>query len=210
MKNQRFMKLLKELDEAINNPLERQRKVWKERNLILPILIESEKMPTEKLLSLARKIKPLVRVHGQKKMNPESSKKGTKLVFIKPCDIRQSFYYNFTFCLDAELDDDNKVLYAKNLKEVGHFTCFHRYGGYWQFLRPGVDEVLQQLPSYIDVEQVDAFEICFPSLNPADVYNSAIDRHVSTVILYKLQDGLPEKVKQQDVIIADKVYPFNG
>ena len=57
------------------------------------------------------------------------------------------------------------------------------------FLRPGVDEVLQQLPAELDDGGDAVFEVRFASLRPEDVFNAAIDRHVSEVIVYRLSSG---------------------
>lgn len=74
------------------------------------------------------------------------------------------------------------------------------------FLRPGVDEVLQQLPAELDDGGDAVFEVRFASLRPEDVFNAAIDRHVSEVIVYRPVNGLPEEVKRQPVIVSDKTY----
>ena len=97
---------------------------------------------------------------------------------------------------------------VEGLEEVARFICYHRYGGYHMFLRPGVDEVLQQIPEDVSIDEISAFEIKFASDKVREIYSVAVDRHVSTVILYGIACGLPEVIKKQPVIVGHKVYPY--
>ena len=165
----------------------------------------SEEMPEDKLLEMARRIKPLVRMVDGRKLHVGEKISNSYLVYTQPFDVRDSYYYNFQ-PKHAVCGKDGKPMKVEGLKEVGRFICYHRYGGYWLFVRPGVDEVLQQLPVEFADRQIDAFEIEFSSDACHDIWNAKIDRHISTVILYALENGLPEEVKNQSVIINEKSY----
>ena len=144
------------------------------------MLVESEKMTVDVLLERAWRIKPLMRIckAEKRKADPEDNDKVTYLVFTKPVDLRQSYYYGYSYRESTVFADDGRPLPTGKLQEVGRFICYHRYGGYWMFA----------------------------SLRPEDVFNAAIDRHVSEVIVYRPVNGLPEEVKRQPVIVSDKTY----
>lgn len=205
---QNFERKLENLKELLLNPQNVQRKVYEERNRIIPMLVESEKMTVDVLLERAWRIKPLMRIckAEKRKADPEDNDKVTYLVFTKPVDLRQSYYYGYSYRESTVFADDGRPLPTGKLQEAGRFICYHRYGGYWMFLRPGVDEVLQQLPAELDDGGDAVFEVRFASLRPEDVFNAAIDRHVSEVIVYRPVNGLPEEVKRQPVIVSDKTY----
>ena len=200
------------LKEMIQNPVAFHKKVAEEYERIVPMLIASEEMSTYELVRRAKKIKPLIRLSGKCKIFQHDElvdAKDSRLFFVKPTDVRQSYFFNFDIKTSLECGEKGVPLEAKGLKEVGRFICYHRYGGYYGCLRPGVDEVLQQLPEEFDIEKISAFELVFASSDFRDVYNSYVDRHVSTVILYELEDGLPEKVKDQHVFVGGVSYPFD-
>ena len=203
-----FEQQLENLHDFTHNHIELMIKISKDSKRILQMLSVSEDMSEEELVSRARKIKPLVRIgKSGKKLAPGEVDENSKLVYVKPNNLYGS--YLFAFEPDWIVRDENqKIIEAIGLKEVGRFICYHRYGGYCMFLRPGVDEVLQQLPEDVDIEQISAFEIVFNSDAMHDIYNNVIDRHVSMVSLYGIDGGLPEKVKKQVVVIEDKVYPY--
>ena len=94
----------------------------------------------------------------------------------------------------------------EDLEEVARFTCYHRYGGYYGFFRPGVDEVLSQIPPGVDLDQVSAFEIHVDSLSSGEVFDAILNRHVTTVILYKITHGLPRRIARQKVNCDDQKY----
>lgn len=204
-----FERNYENLKEMIHNPAAFQRKVAQERNRIVSKLIKSEKISIEELIARARKIKPLIRVANNRKvfqMNDVLNAKESRLYFVKPVDVRQSYFFNFDIKRSIETTEDGNLLEAKKVKEVGRFICYHEYGGYYAFLRPGVDEVLQQLPEDIDIDKISAFEIVFASSDLREIFNYEVDRHVSTVILYELEGGLPEEMKRQSVIVSGVSY----
>lgn len=155
-------------------------------------LIESELMPKETLIQLAHRIKPLMRSSNEEK---------DTLYWCKPVPLKQSFFYNFS--KEAIVHNaDGKILPVTDLEKVCEFTCYHRYGGYYAFLRPGMDEVIQQFPPHLlaDENAEYAIELEFASMNVYDIYEKILDRHVSTVIVYRLKDGLPQELREQEVI----------
>lgn len=188
-----------------HNPSAFMKAVFLDSVRIRNMIRRSEDMPKDKLLEMARRIKPLVRMVDGRKLHVGEKCPNSYLVYTQPFDIRDSYYFDFepkhTVC-----GKDGKPLAVEGLKEVGRFICYHRYGGYWLFVRPGVDEVLQQLPAEFADKQIDAFELEFYSDACHEIWNAEIDRHISTVILYALENGLPEVVKNQKVIISRRSY----
>lgn len=158
------------------------------------MLIEKEEMPTEKLIQLAHRIKPLMRPK-------EGSALKAGLYWTKPVPLTQSFYFNFKD--DSILKKANgEFLPVESIEKICEFVCFHRYGGYYGCLRPGMDEIIQQFPAYLltDKQAEYAVELIFPSLEIQDVYDCVLDRHVSTVVVYRLKNGLPPEVREQEII----------
>lgn len=168
--------------------------VKKNYQAIIRMLLEKEQMSKEKLIQLAHRIKPL--------MYPkDKSTLPYKLYWTKPVPLTQSFYFNFN---DASVvqNKEGEILEVNDLVKICEFTCYHRYGGYYGCLRPGMDEIIQQFPAHLltDEKAEYAVEVIFPSLNLYDVYDSVLDRHVSTVRVYQLKNGLPLELHNQEVI----------
>lgn len=161
---------------------------------IIRMLFEKEQMPKETIIRLAHRIKPL--------MYPkDESTLPHKLYWTKPTSLTESFYFNFN---DDSIvkSPDGKILKVDGLVQVCEFTCYHRYGGYYGFLRPGMDEIIRQFPAHLltDEKAEYAVEVIFPSLKLHDIYDTILDRHVSTVIVYQLKNGLPQELRNQEVI----------
>ncbi len=161
---------------------------------IIRMLLEKEQMSKEKLIQLAHRIKPL--------MYPkDESTLAYKLYWTKPVPLTQSFYFNFD---DASVvrNEEGEILEVNDLVKVCEFTCYHRYGGYYGCLRPGMNEIIQQFPAYLltDEKAEYAVELIFSSLELHDVYDAILDRHVSTIIVYQLKNGLPKELRDQEVI----------
>lgn len=172
-------------------------------------IVEADQMPAEELIRRAVKIKPLVRL--DRNGNPRSCgdfEPDDKLVFVQPCDICQSYLYNFKPQNIVTINNGTAdvPLEVPELEVIISFTCYHRYGGYYGFFRPGVDEVLSQIPPSVDLQRVKAFEITAESLNIRYIYDRILDRHVSTVILYGMKGGLPDQMVCQKVICDAKEY----
>lgn len=204
-----FEREFENLRDLIKNPTRAMRKIDAEHHRIISMLIEAEAMPEEELVRRAKQIKPLVRVDDEgRKLDPGENEEYSMLVYVKPTDINQSYLFSFMSKEHIVRDKKRKPLKAENLEEVARFICYHRYGGYYMFLRPGVDEVLQQLPKDVDINEISAFEIKFASDDLREIYNSTVDRHVSTVVLYKVAGGLPEEVRTQPVIVSGKTYSY--
>ena len=172
-------------------------------------ILQSEQMSARELLARARKIKPLVRVEGSElagyRKKQDNFRESDIMCFCKPCDIRRrSYLYNFT--PEQIVMCKGKIFKVPMRQKVGEFTCYHNTGGHYGILLPSVDEVLQQLPPEYDWQTIDAFELSFPSLDVHEVYDSILDRHVSTVILYRFEHGLPPRLKAQDIIFDGHRY----
>ena len=71
---------------------------------------------------------------------------------------------------------------------------------------PSVDEVLQQIPIKYDWLEIDAFELIFTSDNFSEVYDSILDCHVSTAVLYRFDKRLPARMREQTVIFDGTSY----
>lgn len=161
---------------------------------IIRMLLDKEQMSKDKLIRLAHRIKPL--------MYPkDGSQLPHKLYWSDPVPLTQSFYFNFK---DASVirNPDGGILEVEGLIKVCEFTCYHRYGGYYGCLRPGMDEVIQQFPAYLLADEKAEYAVAlqFPSLKLRDIYDAILDRHVSTVIVYRLKNGLPQELRDQEVI----------
>lgn len=173
------------------------------------MILDTEKLPVLQLIARAKKIKPLVRL-GRDEDLEYQPKYGDflatdTLCFCTPCDIRnRSYLYDFN--PQKIVKQKGRLMAVPSFHEVGQFTCYHDTGAFYGFLMPSIDEVLQQIPSEIDWLQVDAFELQFPSLDFFEVYDCILDRHVSTVHLYRFDKGLPAKLKGQDVIFEGNRY----
>lgn len=174
-------------------------------------LLKSEAMPFSELLARAKKIKPLVRVDGdvdgvlgyRKKYHNFAD--ADTLCFCKPCDIRnRSYLYDFN--ASRIVMYKGKPFAVPKHQKVGEFTCYHDTGAFYGFLMPSVDEVLQQIPPEMDWHTIDAFELVFPSLKCSDAYDSLLDRHISTVYLYRFDNGLPSKIREQPIVFDGHRY----
>lgn len=174
-------------------------------------ILEAQQKPKDELIALAKSIKPLVRLDkcGIRRSYGEFAD-DDQLVFINPSDIKQSYLYSFSetdvVTVKGDEDEEDTPFSVPKLHVITSFTCYHKYGGYYGFFRPGVDEVLAQIPPSVDIEQISAFEIKVKSFDFNDIYDPILDRHVSTVILYAMEGGLPEKIKNQSVIYEGESY----
>lgn len=204
-----FEREFENLRDLVKNPDCVMSKIAEEYERIIPMLVKAEDMSEEELVRRARQIKPLVRVNSElRSLDAGEDDESSVLVYVKPSNVHQSYLYSFRPEEDIVCNDDGKPMIVEGLEEVARFICYHRYGGYHMFLRPGVDEVLQQIPEDISIDEISAFEIKFASDKVREIYSVAVDRHVSTVILYGIACGLPEVIKKQSVIVGHKVYPY--
>lgn len=174
-------------------------------------ILEAEQKPKDEIIALAKRIKPLVRLDkcGIRRSCGEFAD-DDQLVFINPSDIKQSYLYSFSetdvVTVKGDEDVEDAPFSVPKLREITSFTCYHKYGGYYGFFRPGVDEVLAQIPPSVDIEQISAFELKVKSFDFNDIYDPVLDRHVTTVILYAMEGGLPETIKNQSVIYEGETY----
>ena len=175
-------------------------------------ILESEQMSAKELLARAKKIKPLVRLEGGEITGYHKKsgqfKASDILCFCTPVDIRnRSYLYDFTPQKIVTLK--GRMFKVPKYQEVGQFTCYHDTGTFYGFLMPSVDEVLQQLPAEYDWHEIDAFELSFSSLDFFDVYDCLLDRHISTVHLYRFDKRLPIRLKEQDIVFEGQRYRYN-
>lgn len=199
--------------QDITNPIWRQHYLAIERGILI-----AESLKEHELLRRAEIVKPLVRlrcaedgedlhiVYDGYKLAYGAPEKGDLLVWSKPVDIAQrSYTYDFS-AQTVVLDKDGEPLKTGKLVKMAEFTCYHNTGDYYGTLVPSVSEVLQQIPSDVIINQNKhyAFEVRFTSLDFRLVYDKVLDRHISTVVLYMLPQGLPEPIRRQKVIYNKK------
>ena len=215
MYNLPLEKKLKKFEETclrlVKNP------IWRQHyQTLMRSILTSESLSEEELLKRAEHIKPLVRLRVADKGAEEEPnfqkyvrvgygepKKNDLLVWTKPLDIH-SYSYLYSFDGDAVICNKNGTpLKTGLLIKVAEFTGYHSCG-YYGILRPSVDEVLQQIPVDIDLNQYYAFELQFLSDDLNEIYDGILNRHISKVILYHLPQGLPEPIRQQPVLYKQK------
>lgn len=132
-------------------------------------------MSREDIIRYAGKIKPVMMKDG-------------KLWWIESKKIHgESCTYDPTY-----LEEVKSILVPLRTIET-----YHKYGGYYAFLRPSVDEAIFQCPKDI-LEEVTAFEFIIPeNLMTEAIYNSKLDRHVLQTRYYT--GIVPEEVLKRDI-----------
>ena len=132
MEKKVFEREFENLKEMLQNPVAFHKKVTEERERIIPMLIKAEKMSSSELIKRAKRIKPLIRLAKNCKIFTQDefvNVKDSRLFFVKPVDLHQSYLFNFDVKTSLEYDEQGVPLEAKGLKEVDLFICYHRYGG---------------------------------------------------------------------------------
>ncbi len=172
-------------------------------------ILESKQLPVSQLIARAKRIKPLVRIERDNEAEYHSKyysiSNTDTLCFCTPCDIRErSYLYDFT--PQKIVRSKGKPLPVPPREKVGEFTCYHETGDFYGVLLPSVGEVLQQIPNDIDWLEVDAFELIFTSDNFSEVYDSILDCHVSTAVLYRFDKRLSARMREQTVIFDGTSY----
>ena len=173
-------------------------------------LLEAEEKPEDEIIRLAKKIKPLVRLQESSikgyYVNYAKPSKEDILVFTRSTDIDSSFLFNF-HGIEQAVHHNRKLLKVDGLRKVGEFNCYHHTKhGMFLWFQPCVLEVLQQLPKKYENVPIDAFEIRVENTNVSNIYDSYLDCHVSTVVLYTLKKGLPLQLRHQPVRIGHVKY----
>ncbi len=162
----------------------------RQKELLLPILeklySQEKAMSKEEIMAYAKKIKPLMR-GSEKYVRLAPSTKEQKLFWLPSCPISTD---SFAYSCHQPLKP------AEGLKEIGRITTYHRYGGYYGFLRPSTDEAIIQCPKEI-LDKVCAFEFQTDTLDFPKVYHAGLDRHILTTIYY--EGKLPEDIAAQEV-----------
>ena len=162
-------------------------------------ILEAESLSKKEIMRRAKTIKPLVRLEED---YPGIRAKREQLVWIKPYPLTKSYLY----CRKKQIIlKEGKPLPVKVVKKIAEFTTYHKCKLPGSLI-PSASEVLAQIPSSVDMDKVNAFEIIYPLysvheyLCAKEFYDSILDRHVLTTILYQIEGGLPEKLKNQEVI----------
>lgn len=153
-------------------------------------------MEDKKLVELARRIKPLIRIIETDEEVEYNSLydnwQDGDLYFIEPCDLRDMA---FTW-------DPTPVTTVKpsHLKKLGEITTRHKDCEF--VFKPSIEEVIEQIPN-TKLPFAVAFELHDPDLTPShDGINPA------KVTLYGYEKGYehPEDIKNQDVILSGETY----
>lgn len=148
---------------------------------------QEEDLPQEMVMNYASKIKPVMRGNARKvSIDPDEYKNGT-LFWIPSVPIHTQ---SVTFKTSKPLCQ------AQGLKEIARIVTYHRYGGYYGFLRPSTDEAIIQCPKEI-LDKVCAFEFVAETLDFGQIYNHRLDRHVLTTVYYA--GTLPDQIATQCV-----------
>lgn len=168
----------------------KQRGTERQKELLLPILEklleQEEAMSKEEILAYAKKIKPVMRGTAEYvAISPEIKKKDLFWIPAFPISTQ-----SFSYSCEAPIKP------AVGLKEICRITTYHRYGGYYGFLRPSTDEAILQCPKEI-LNKVCAFEFQTDTLDFRKIYNAGLDRHVLTTVYY--EGSLPEDIAAQEV-----------
>ena len=172
-------------------------------------LLLSTEMPNKELYWLAKKVKPIVclryvSLHEHVLSVGNSVCDDDKFVFADSYPLFESYFYGFDIERAFHVNEKPFFVMPSQMKVIAEFTCYHQTHdrtGAMAFLRPSAAEVLQQMPADATQKGVCAFEITFPSLDPKEIYDAMLDRHVSTVKLYALENGLPDVIKNQPVYL---------
>lgn len=137
---------------------------------ILTTLKEQEQMPKEEILAYAQKIRPLLR----KSTNTKDKKPKTALFWASaPYATTRSYMATGGIALTK----------AKGLKKIGRTTGYLGYHGYYAAFSPNISEVIEQCPKEW-LDRATAFEIELTNLNPTEVYDNLLERHVLHITFY--------------------------
>lgn len=140
----------------------------------------------DKLLTLAKAIKPMIR-----------SSEDNQLYFSMPTDILKTSY---SFA-------NKPAKKAHGMKKIMTFETRHNCG-YHLFFKPSVAEVLAQMAEKISPEiiaQITAFEVVFKKdilqqdRLSAETYDPIENQHIAQTVLYT--GKLPQEIKAQPVIL---------
>ena len=116
--------------------------------------------------------------------NPED---GNILYWIEPCEIHgQSCTYGAIFIRPVK----------EHLNFVTEVRTYHKYGGYYGFIRPSMDEAIFQCPKDI-LDDVVAVEFVIPEDKSIyEIYIDELDRH-KLAVRYYTGCELPDDLKRE-------------
>ncbi|MCQ2735508.1 MAG: hypothetical protein MJ212_06155, partial [Alphaproteobacteria bacterium] len=140
--------------------------------------LDELKTSEAKLIALAKRIKPLVRIcktYGNEYQKVVKIEDGDGLVFTRFCDITDSYFFHFKG-KSSVVQHARRALAVKAPKKVGEFTCYFDFHGRRDF-SPCLYDVLCQWPTAINIDKVNAFEVVFDSNDPKDAYDVLLDRY---------------------------------
>ena len=152
-------------------------------------------LPQEKIISLARKIKPLVRINKEKSVchfggpagNPDS-----ELYWTAPVDIAEA-----SFCYQPI----PLFLDCFGLEKICEITTYHQ-SSCNAFPNPTTFDVLCQMPVDFEEEAV-GFEIFIPLDKIAESFDPILGLNRFQTIFYK--GKMPKSIQQQDVIMNGRL-----
>ena len=145
----------------------------------------------ENALALAKRIRPVI---------TQVIREDGDLVFKKDEPVGDKYWvsgakiYNQSYFFMG-LNSRSVYERAENLTEVATITTYHKCG-YPAILKPSVYEVLCQIPREL-LDKVVAFELYAPSCYVSDIYDSHLDRHKLTCVLYS--GTIPKSVADKEV-----------
>ena len=147
-------------------------KLYGEKRIEIPEVLEIPKISDKRLKELYSKLKPIVTIEEVKYLL-------RKFTFKELSGI--SYIWN------AE-EDKRDVIDERNLDPVEEFVCLHRWG-YYGLFKPSIKEVLSQAPERT-IYKANTFEIVeYPQdANDLNMYHDVVNSgyHLSKVRSYRL------------------------
>jgi hypothetical protein len=140
-------------------------------------ILETSMTPDE-IMEIAKRMCPIMR----------NSSDGNMLYWIEPLEIHgESCTYSPVYIRRV----------TEPIQFIREIESYHKYGGYYGFIRPSVDEAIYQCPKDI-LDKVVAFEFVIPEdLSIYNIYVDELDRHKLSIRYYtgfKLPDDLKRDI----------------
>ena len=147
-------------------------KLYGEKNIILPEVLEIPKISDKRLYELYAKLKPVVTIDEIKYLLREFTKSELRGI---------SYIWNAD-------EDKRDIVDPKKLEPIQDFICLHRWG-YYGLFKPSIAEVLSQAPEKT-IDKANTFEIIEMPETADDLnqYHDVVEKgfHLSKVRSYKL------------------------
>ena len=145
---------------------------------------QEEALSKGEILELAKRIKPVMR--GNKNYVAIYPEQIAPLYWLDHCSVATNSFSNTA----------KPIREAVGLQEIARIVTYHRYGNYYGFLNPSLEECIQQCPPEI-IDKVCAVEILGNPSDIINIYDCRMDRHILTTIYYTGE--LPEDIAAQKV-----------